>query len=315
MRCFGIGVAPPPPHTPAEELGLNQLGRIWQDAAIAPATYRTLATLLLDLAEPARRQVAEWLRESAVPPDGEDEEQRKVRKIDMLMRLLRLDDSELDKQPSRAVIGVNIEVPRQTILDAVEKLVSQWKHEQGVSERRRRLDMYGSYLKAWDLREGWAGSSYSLQQERSWDAIAGTLSEHRSTVHDWHKAGFQLITGHSYTFDHWFRLFMVDKLTGPEMNKALSRRHVSHSPRGPAQVSEAVLRKAAENRRNSVLDVDDGGFSLDFADDLLDIKIMIEKGLDDKAIAHVVQPVDPNALHKLLSILRERHDDERPPQK
>jgi hypothetical protein len=51
--------------------------------------------------------------------------------------LMALQDSSLDKSPVAPIIGVNVDAPPRTMLQAVELKVKGWKTQLGIAEHRR----------------------------------------------------------------------------------------------------------------------------------------------------------------------------------
>lgn len=87
---------------------------------------------------------------------------------EQLTALIQMSHPDLDKILAAPVVSVNLKAPQRIILEAMENLVQQWKHDRGISERRRRDDKLEEYLAVWDLREGWHTDHYDNNQEKTY---------------------------------------------------------------------------------------------------------------------------------------------------
>ena len=123
-------------------------------------------------------------------------------------------DPVLHQIPNRPFVGVNVDAPAKAITRAVSDLVAKWKKQQEIGERRRRPELLGDYLRAWDLREGWVDGDYDPDWERSFAQVGAELHLPVTTAGNHWQSAFELLSGHPYTFDNWFRLFRVVKLHG-----------------------------------------------------------------------------------------------------
>ena len=305
------------PTASAKELGAHQLGRIWHDGAIAPLVYRSLAAQLAELPRQTRLDVGAKLIASC-DPNGEGAARNEPGNKQWLARaLLQLDDPALDATPPRPLIGINLYAPLRTILRAVERLVRDLKKSEGISERRPRPDKLDQYLRAWDLREGWTGNGYEVSAEKSFAEIAVETRSASSTVANRYASAFRLICGHAHTFENWFHLFAVMKLSGQYGPACLSRRRVQSGRRKASRVKvvpESTLTSAQRDARTGP--IGNAAVLHSFADvDAIDtaeaIWRLIGEGASDEDILRRIEPDRPEQMRGVIRYLRIRHKDGR----
>lgn len=194
----GIGVAssqvPQDPGLSAEALGSRDLGVAWLGGAVAPATLRTLAhMLLLSLPKEERSQLGRLLNESA---DFDCKDRDHMFKIHQ--RLAELKADAWNSFPKAPVYSINLQKPQRAIKEAIESLVRKCKKEAGIRENRRRDDKYKKYLEVWDLREGWLDGRYVGSAENRFRKIAKKVHRPMNTLISQYRSAFRLLTGHSY---------------------------------------------------------------------------------------------------------------------
>jgi len=311
LLAIGLSGDPPPPSSDVEALGLHQLGNAWQGGAVSSLSLRAMAMALVMLPPHVRGTVGRLLQESAASSEGSlqsasDEAERRFRYASALRDL---QSPELDGSPSRPIVGLNIEVPKQAVLDAVEQILTEWRTRENVQERRRRPEMYDDYLRVWDLREGWFGDGYDVDREQTFQAIANRLSCPLATVANHYRSAFKMISGHEHSFENWWLLFAHLKLTGDLANKALRRRKpLSRSgKRQPSvrQVPESFMHAASPERAGPVQQQVTGAtFAPEVFDFMTDVRTLLKKNWDDDAIVEEMKPADADALKAYLKHLR-----------
>ncbi len=209
----GIGVSPSmvplDPKLGKEVLGTFDLGGIWEGGAVAPATFRALADVLLSfLPASERSQLGRLLTESSEYDSHDYEHIDSIRR-----RLCALTDAAWDCFPDVPFVTINVNMPQRAITEAIEKLVRRWKEKKAIPESRRRDESLGDYLAVWDMREGWADGAYHASREQKFETIAQTTKIPISTVISRHRSAFRFLTGHGYTPELWLRLMGPLKLS------------------------------------------------------------------------------------------------------
>jgi len=307
---MGIGVGPSmrpaDPKLGPEALGETDLGGAWVGGAVAPATFRTQALmLLLGLPRTQRAQYGRLLTESAEFESSDEEQIR-----GLAIRLGKIRDEAWDSFPVAPILSINLQMPQRAISEAVESLVGQWKRERGIPERRRRDDKLEDYLQVWDLREGWAEGAYHGDREKTFPEISRETGEKIPTVIDRYRTAFRHLSGHDYTPALWVRLMGPLKLSrfAPAAAR-LSRRRPWRSPQ-PRPIAQSVL---LPGRR----DFDSPVFleaarvtspEIDLIDLSLDIDNLLTQGLSDDQILERLEIAAPEA-RELVAEIRLRKGD------
>jgi hypothetical protein len=311
---LAIGVSGDPPSTTAsfEALGASQLSKAWLDGAVAPLTYRALATQLAELPRAARLEVGAKLLASCDPVDTHREEDEAEHKCILIRQLLAVSEPALDALPSRAIVGINLYAPQRGIDRAIRQWVGEMKKEHGIPERRRRPDKLERYLQVWDLREGWAGAGYDPAAEQSFAQIATEVGTPLATVADQYASAFESLCGHPYTFDNWLKLFSVLKVTTQFGPTCLLRRRVNPSPRRPQpvkQVTESTLGGGKEDHDGGLL----AGLAIappsgtaEDRETIEHIEHHIKLGHDDDEILKDLDAVDVSAMREVIGYFRKR---------
>ena len=237
-------------------------------------------------------------------------------RLELAERLNRARDAGLDDVPGQQILGINGNAPLRAIQEAVQQVVSGLKERADLPERRRRHDSLPQYLQVWDLREGWVGGGYDIEQERSFPAIATQLSLPYQTVVSQYRAAFRLISGHPYSSENWIRLFIVVKLTGQHGIVALRRRPPTVGPRGEGAVilvPESAL-SSPERSRNGFLsgEAEPEPAEYDQVETLIDIEHLILERFNDDAIISRLELADTDDVRELIQSHRRRVEDSRP---
>lgn len=307
-----IGVAqttiPPDPRLGPEALGSQDLGGIWADGAVAPATFRTLASiLLLGLPKAERAQLGRLLIESS-----EFESRDFANTMGIFKQLAKLQDPAWNCFPDAPFVSINLQMPQRAIGEAIDRLVRKWKGERGIAEQRRRDDKLDEYLAAWDMREGWADGNYESTREKTFETISRETRIPIGTVINRYRSAFWYLAGHDYTPARWFHLMSPLKLSPFVRNQAgggLIMRRPWRSPR-PRPVPESVLLPGRKEfdppeflAAAAVAESDIASVEL-----ALDIDTLLAKGFNDDAIIEELELTLPSA-RELVAEIRRRHED------
>lgn len=312
LLAIGVSGCPATPTTTFQELGGEVLGEIWRDGAIVPMTYRALVSMLLaGLPQNVVRDLGA-LFVSASEESGDPTS----RLFTMLSRLDQIPHEVLDQAVSRPIVGVNLHAPQKRIVDALAELVRQLKEQEKIQETRRRDDKYAKYLDVWDQREGWTGSDYDLEKEKTLRRIALENSESISTIASQYRSAFRMIVGRVYSPELWARVIgfikvydwvLVDELPA-RYRRSIVRE--SQSP-NPSVVSETRLMSSRSDSDDPISLLNTIGISADelsYAELAMDIQALIVKRKDDDEILTELELKSPDA-QALVQYFRERHAD------
>lgn len=306
----GIGispsVAPVNPKTGVDAFQSTALGEAWVGGAVAPATFRTLAGMLLAALPAAQRaELGRLLTESS---EYDSHHSRQMAGI--YERFANFNDPVWNGFPDAPVLSVNLQMPQRAISEAIEQLVRLWKEKRGITEHRRRDDRLDDYLAVWDLREGWLDGEYSGSREKTFHAISQELSIPVATATSRYHSAFRLIAGDEYRPDLWIRLMGPLKLRNavdPSSLGLLLRRPWRSPNLRP--VTEAVLLPGrAEPESAGFLTAaavtESEIASVDLA---LDIETLLKAGRTDEQILRELELSD--AYVDLIAELRRRHEN------
>jgi hypothetical protein len=202
LLLIGVTDVPHSPGTPFEDLGGNDLGRVWAGGAVAPATFQTLAgVLLVGLTPDACLQVGNLLEAYGSSTEGTQAE-RRYAALQALQELAGRVPA-LASFPDAPFVGINTNASHGAIEEAVRELVAGFKARRNVAETRRREDNLEDYLAVWDLREGWVGDRYDCAREQTLAQIGAALKDPVRTVQNRYRRAFSFIVGHEYTPELW----------------------------------------------------------------------------------------------------------------
>ena len=293
-------VSPDDPRDEFAMLGADVIGSAWESGAVAPATFQTLAhMLLLTLPKEERAQLGRLLNESA-----RYETSNQAQMATFHQRLAALPGDVWKSYPVAPIVSINLQAPQRAITEAIETLVRRWKQEQGISETRRRDDKLDEYLTVWDLREGWADGTYDGTREKQFHEIAEQLRVPLPTIQGRYKAAFKNLAGHDYQPDLWIRLFRPIKLS--RLNDPVGRSRLAlYRPwrtRNRRPVSESVLLPGRRDR-DAPRFLESAGITrseIGLVDLQLDVQDLIKQGQTDDQIRQTLAP-DRELPHELLA--------------
>lgn len=308
LLAIGVNTSqcPPDPSLGPEALGSRDMGGAWLGGAVAPTTLRELAhILLLALPKDERCRLGRLLNESS---EFESDDRQHMSVIHE--RLAQADGEIWNSFPKAPFIAINLEMPKKAILEAVDKLVGEWKEEGGIAEHRRRDDKLGDYLAVWDWREGWKGGAYRGECESKFREMAEGTHQPLSTLISQYRKAFYYLSGHEYTPELWIQLMGPVKFSqyysGAEEGLARHRPWRSPSPR---PVSESVLLPGRK-------DLDQPKFleaagvtedQMDVIDQAMDIQTLLAAGKSDEEICQTLE-LTSEQDQDFVAELRGRHE-------
>lgn len=281
---LGVCGDPPSPATAYDQLRDQAFLGSWESGAAAPPSVLGLIAVLMKALEPS---VLEQVGNYLINASKVDDESRQM----AIHRLLFLRDHPFRQRPSNVpMLAFNVQAPQRQINAAVSKYMQQWKTQSGIAEHRRRDDKLATYLKVWDLREGWTSSGdYDVTKECTFKEIAKKLRCSVATVAGRYQCAFRFISGHAYAPDLWLKLFAVKKYFSSAstharpLGRSIGRNQAvaSGKPRGRKRaVAGAPERPLGLTHQAGKWDAD-GEFQLL----LQDLRDLVNRGRSDAAIA------------------------------
>ena len=311
LGSLGISetMAPPHPRSDADEIGISGLENAWAKGAVAPATLRTLAAMLLVALPPsARMQFGRLLAESA-EYDSEDS----AKMHGTISRLKGWKEPCWNDFPGAPIISINLQSPQRAIVEAVEHLTANWKKELGISQTRRRDDKLESYLNVWDRREGWHDGQYDGGRECKIHGISAELQIPVGTVINHYRSAFYYLSGHNFTRELWIQLMGPTKFahaTSGRGSLGLTLRRPLKSPR-PRPVSESVLLPGRKDpdEEDFLAQARIAPSEITLKELSLDIDSLLERGFTDEQILDELEVSGDAEAQQLVADLRDRRAD------
>lgn len=305
LRSIGVVGEPPDPKSPFSALGESQLNSAWQSGALQPLTLRGMAAILLVALSDETLATLGLLFAEASCDDTEDGHNRI---LSSLIALQEAKKPELDQYPDEPFVSINPAASTRQVNEAVGDLLKEWKARLGLSEQRNRADKYQTYLDVWDRREGWVNGRYDLSEEKILREIAKVNGESTSTVNNQYRRAFELIIGHPYSPDLWWRTMGIHKVVQSSFEmSAVSRRRPTVSPtRRPVPESQLGAELDAVNRQPTP-----SGNEYTYEELVWDVRDLVSKGKSDEEIMQSLgMQADDAECVKFIGWIRSRSSDE-----
>jgi hypothetical protein len=314
LGSIGVTGEPVGPETGFEELIEGHPDPTFLTGSVQPITFRAVVAMLINGLPPAeRREVGLLLLsadadEFAVPGDNDN---RDLQKRFALGDLTRLASPALDSCPEIPLFYIHLGASQRSIARDVEDQARRWKARRGLGSRKVHTANLDEYLKVWDLREGWTGGGYDRSRELIFAEVGRRLKLGSiSTVANHFRSAFEMITGHPFTPELWWRLFgplkCSELLGGPAAKLAAPVRH-HHRSRTPRPVPESTISPQTD-RAHGVGMVENGSAiydDMEQVDLLMDMRDLIDRGLTDEEIARRLELEAPG----VVAYFRSRADD------
>jgi hypothetical protein len=313
LGAIGVTGEPVSPSTTAEELIGGNIDPAFLAGSVQSMTLRSVVAMLVNVLPPAERAVVGSLlltagdSEYAVPGDDDGRTAQKRKALDHLARIA---SAALDSCPEAPLFYVHLGASQRSIACDAEDQARRWKRRRGIAERRVHTDKLPLYLDVWDRREGWSGAGYDLSREHSFAAIAAKLRVSLSTVANRYRSAFQMVTGHPFKPELWWRLFgplKYGELFGdPAAVLSAAVRHRLQTP-VRRDVPDSVISPAVEQAHVSgtVERLSAVGGGSELTDLLIDLEEMFERKLPDEEIARRLGLTDAG----MVAAVRDRLHD------
>ena len=312
MVLGSIGVSGEPISPATDSAGLMGEGAapMFLTGSVQPLTLRAFATVLLRVLPQAEREaVARCLvaaGDVAHRVSGDDEDRQHQASI-ALSDLARLPSAVLDSCLENPIFFIHMGASQRSIVRDIEEQVRLRKAKSGLGSSKVQTANLGNYLAAWDLREGWTGGGYDLAAELTFAKVASRLGlKSTSTAAHHYRSAFEMITGHPFSPELWWRLFGPLKysqlLSDPAAILSAPMRRYLRSP-APRPVPDSRVSPAAVTPHG--IGVVEAGSAVhddfDAADLLIDLKYLINRGLADEEIAGKLDLADPGLIAQVRS--------------
>ena len=284
LYAIGVSGDPPDPTVEFGGLGSDQLSAGWLSGAVQPISLRGLAALLIPHLP---RETVGWVGAAIIEACEEDKDGDPPHKAMAMLKLLTLNAKGLDSHVDEPIVSINPAASGREIERGLELLLPAWKAERSLPMRRDRSEKYTEYLQVWDLREGWVEGAYDRTREQTLREIAEQIHESISTVSNRYRSAFELIVGHEYSPELWFRIFGILKFStlAQEGLARVSRRRPLRS-RTRRETPEARLGGSSGDAPvEPVTTVPDASDHAGLPLLLSDIRRLIGRGWDDAEIA------------------------------
>jgi len=210
LQSIGVSGEPPDPVTEFTELDQSVLNSAWLSGAVHPISVRGLASMLIANCPP---NTLKYLGAALFEASLDDVPDQLPRRQQKALDLMLADVSGLDVYFDGPFVAINPAASGRDVLKALDELMRQWKQRYGLPETRNRSEKYSEYLRVWDLREGWSMGVYDRAKEMTFKEIAKKLRKSISTIAKHYQNAFQLVVGHGYSAELWYRLFGPTKIT------------------------------------------------------------------------------------------------------
>lgn len=206
--AISVNGLPVDPATEFKDLAADIENVRWLNRATRPVTNRFLANLLLAKLSPnTLRLLSGFLFEASDTEVGSDERDEK------LLKLGSAEWEDLDALVDVPIVLLNPAAPAAEFVSDLTNLRDEWRVKRGLRDSRTRESKYENYLRAWDLREAWAGGKYHRDAVLSLKDVASELGQSKTTAKNWYRGGFQLVSGHEFTPEKWVELMGAVQLS------------------------------------------------------------------------------------------------------
>ena len=214
LVSIGVSTQNVSPNTEFADLGQENIPG-WMAGSVHPISFRGILGLLLAHLPPnAICEVTELFQLAASTPADEGDG-----RVEALMRLGALTDDIFNQYSDELIVSLSPTASVRQLQEDISNAVSTFRDLRSIPPQRNREDCYPEYLRVWDLREGWVSGEYHADHEHRFEQIATELKESISTVHNRYRSAFELITGHPYSPELWFRVFAPLKISNVDLGR------------------------------------------------------------------------------------------------
>ncbi len=228
---LGINGLPVSPELDFDDLPQSDGHPCWLKRSARPVSYRTLAKILQSqLSSNGLRLLSTMLFDASKTEVGTEGRVRR------LMSLNNVDWDELDALVEMPLLLYNPAAPSKEFVSDLTNLRNEMRQRLGIGDTRTSETDLRKYLAAWDAREGWQEGHYDRETPMKLKDVAAQLQLSARNAKYAYQRGFELITGHPFSFANWMRVMGVLQLSelgdGQPSRVALSRLRQRSSVRG-----------------------------------------------------------------------------------
>jgi hypothetical protein len=297
LSSIGVHGVPISPESDFEKLIEGDHDPTFLTGSVQPISIRAIMVMLLSALPRPEQEILACLLTVASSDEyrvEEDDEGRSLQRQLAVVELAKMTNVVFDSTPDVPLFFVHLQSSQRSIIRDMEDQVRFWKKKRNLGNRKVHPDKYKDYLAVWDLREGWTGSGYDRSKELTFAEVARRLHEGSiSSTANRYKSAFQMIVGHGFSPETWWRLFghlQFSEFSSDSrqiLAAPLRRRFRSNIPRpvpdsqvSPTPSSSNEARATGIVEMRSVVEDD-----IDWTDLRMDLEDLIDKGLSDEAIA------------------------------
>jgi len=266
LAQIGVGDSEIPPERSWDDIAPDDQWSAWTTGAVSRVSIRDLAAQCSgNLSKDTLRSLSCLFWKAAELDDQDLHGQYRLAK-DII-------DGEFpgfDEYLPDVLVSLKPSSTKDTITKAAMEILRSVREEAGLESSRSRTDKFDTYLRVWDLREGWANGAYDRSRIRKLKEIAVDTGLKLTTVRDHYKAAFRLITGLEYSPEDWFRVLghfqsrgLVGSPEGPAPRRIGRTRSVAGISESELTENGDVLSTFAGASASSILFEDDCGEVLD----------------------------------------------------
>lgn len=307
LGAIGVAGGTIDPATEFGDLGKESLKVEWLSGAVQPVTMRGLASLLVrNLPKNTLQKIGMAILEAGL----DDELGEEPCTIQSLAKIASYDDPELNSFTLEPYVSINPNASGRQVQPEIAKLLKSWKAEYQLSEKRNNSPSEESYLKVWDLREGWSDGAYSLFRELKLRDVAKELKIPISTAHTRYKRAFEIISGHTYSVRNWVDLMGPLKLSSLSKGNSLGGLKRNITQKAKRDVPSSKLRLTGDSEASFVdLNSIVSPTNRSVLDDFEDLKELISRGKSNREIFLEFDAKETEDGLRALDALRERLRD------
>lgn len=305
LGSIGVTGEPVGPETEFDKLIGDHIDPAFLTGSVQPISFRAIVAMLISGLPSAEREAVGSLLLTvdddafAVPGDNAD---RDLQRQFALENLMRFASSALDSCPEIPLFYIHLGASQRSIARDVEDQTRRWKERLGLGSSKLHTAKLDDYLRVWDLREGWIGSGYDRSRELTFAKVGRELKiSSISTVANRYRSAFEMITGHRFTPELWWRLLgplKASELLGGAA--AAFSAPVLHHLRSPARRPVPDSRVSPRTDEDHPVGMAEAGSAIrddiEQVDLLMDLQDLIGRGLSDEEIAHRLELKDPGAV-------------------
>jgi hypothetical protein len=307
LQTIGIHGEPISPESDAETLREGDCDPSFLTGTVQPITMRALVVMLLSALPIHEQRVVSMVLSMASDDEHKiegDDENRTIQKQLAQMELLKVTSKALDSVSEVPLFFVHLGASQRSIERDMRCQIHAWKKKLSIGTCKVQAEKLSDYLAVWDLREGWTGSGYDRARVLTFKEVTERLKTGSiSTTANRYRSAFEMITGHEFLPDLWWRVFGPLQFSTAAANPAAVssaplRRHF-RSP-APRPVPDSTVSPVAQQHQSRASGLVESGAAVtddfEWRDFVSDMRELIKKGFSDDLIAEKMELRDPRIV-------------------